>query len=265
MEPGVSSWKDHPQKYFGKVQVTLPWKSIQLIFPHRVRRRLRSKLRSRVSPASSISTLQTSFSPFDTLKSLQAHRWSVYDGQYLILIVLGVFSLCIIESPGPLAKTMVALGLIGSLLFPATCQFFLPFLPIACWLIFFYACGYVLTIMYNCQCLEQPIADLNAIRSQIHSKRLAPSNLGSRSTSPRKYLLRSQSQQYPLRSPKHLSGYHGLASVWDHALRSPIRLLSDPLLLWATRHNSRVRSKLWLHEHHCCHHTVPLPMLTTMV
>ena len=141
MEPGVSSWKDHPQKYFGKVQIMLPWKSIQLLFPHRVRRRLRSKLRSRVSPASSISSLKTSFSPFDTLKSLQAHRWTVYDGQYLILIVLGVFSLCIIESPGPLAKTLVALGLLGSLLFPVTCQFFLPFLPIACWLIFFYACG----------------------------------------------------------------------------------------------------------------------------
>ncbi|OJD25576.1 hypothetical protein ACJ73_03053 [Blastomyces percursus] len=143
MNPVVPSWKDSSQNYFGKVQIVIPWRSIQMLLPHRVRRKLRSKLRSRVSPSSSITSLNTSFSPLNTLKTLQAHRWSVYDGQYLVLLFVGIFSLCIIESPGPFAKTLVAFGLIMSLLFPISCQFFLPFLPIIAWLIYFYACQFI--------------------------------------------------------------------------------------------------------------------------
>ncbi len=140
IKPAVPSWKDHPQKYFGKVHITLPWRSIQLLLPNRVRRRLRSKLKSRISPASSITSLKTSLDPLYTLRSLQTHRWSIYDGQYLILAVLGIFSLCVIESPGPLVKTLVSTLLLTSLLLPITCQFFLPFLPTLTWLVFFYAC-----------------------------------------------------------------------------------------------------------------------------
>ena len=134
------SWKDQPQSVFAKSNIQLPWPTLKLLVPHRLRRKLRSKLRNRQSPASSITTLQTSFSPADTLRSLQSHRWTVYDGQYLILAILGIFSLCIIESPGALVKTMVASLLLFSLVLPITRQFFLPFLPIAAWLIFFYAC-----------------------------------------------------------------------------------------------------------------------------
>jgi inositol phosphorylceramide synthase catalytic subunit len=134
------SWKDQPQSGFAKSNIQLPWPTLKLLVPHRLRRKLRSKLRNRQSPASSITTLQTSFSPADTLRSLQSHRWSVYDGQYLILAILGIFSLCIIETPGALVKTMVASLLLFSLVLPITRQFFLPFLPIAAWLIFFYAC-----------------------------------------------------------------------------------------------------------------------------
>ena len=134
------SWKDQPQSVFAKSHIQLPWPTLKLLVPHRLRRKLRSKLRNRQSPASSITTLQTSFSPADTLRSLQSHRWTVYDGQYLILAILGIFSLCIIESPGALVKTVVASLLLFSLVLPITRQFFLPFLPIAAWLIFFYAC-----------------------------------------------------------------------------------------------------------------------------
>lgn len=136
----VLSWKEQPQSVFSKSNITLPWRTIKLLVPHRLRRKLRSKLRNRQSPASSITALQTSFSPADTLRSLQSHRWTVYDGQYLILAILGIFSLCIIESPGALVKTSVASLLLLSLVLPITRQFFLPFLPIAAWLIFFYAC-----------------------------------------------------------------------------------------------------------------------------
>ena len=111
--------------------------------PHRIRRKLRSRIRSRQSPSSALSALQTSFSPADTLLSLRRHRWSYYDAQYLILLILGIFSLSIIKTPGPIVKTAVATLILTSLILPITRQLFLPFLPIATWLIFFYACGYV--------------------------------------------------------------------------------------------------------------------------
>lgn len=145
MAPTISipSWKDR-QAQFNKVQLpVMPWRSFKLLMPHRMRRRLRSKLRSRLSPATSIASLQTSFSPKDTLRSLQSYRWSVYDLQYVLLAIIGIFSLCIIESPGVFGKTTIASLLLLSLLLPITRQFFLPFLPIAGWLIFFYACQYV--------------------------------------------------------------------------------------------------------------------------
>lgn len=137
----MPSWKDRQQSQFAKVQV--PWRSFKLLMPYRMRRKLRSRLRSRVSPTSSIASLQTSFSPKDTLRSLQSYRWSVYDFQYLLLMIIGIFSLSIIEA-SPLTKTALASLLLTSLLLPITRQFFLPFLPIAAWLIFFYACQYVL-------------------------------------------------------------------------------------------------------------------------
>ncbi|KAL3466655.1 hypothetical protein BJX64DRAFT_214319 [Aspergillus heterothallicus] len=143
MNNTLPTWKDRTQTQFGKLQIQVPWRSIQLLVPHRMRRKIRSKLRSRVSPTSSISSLQTSLSPADTLRSLQSHRWTVYDFQYLLLLILGIFSLTIIESPGPLAKTAIFTALLISLLLPMTRQFFLPFLPIAGWLLFFYACQFI--------------------------------------------------------------------------------------------------------------------------
>ncbi|KAL8873816.1 MAG: hypothetical protein Q9174_000774 [Haloplaca sp. 1 TL-2023] len=113
------------------------------MLPHRIRRKLRSKIRSRQSPSTSLASLETSLSPADTLRSLRAHRWSYYDGQYLLLAVLGIFSLCVIASPGPLFKTAVSTLLLVSLILPMTRQFFLPFLSIATWLTFFYACGFI--------------------------------------------------------------------------------------------------------------------------
>lgn len=140
MNSTLPSWKDRTQNQFGKLQIQVPWRSIQLLVPHRMRRKIRSKLRSRLSPTSSISSLQTSFSPMDTLRSLQSHRWTLYDFQYLLLLILLIFSLSVMGSPGPLGKTAMFTLLLLSLLLPITRQFFLPFLPIAGWLIFFYAC-----------------------------------------------------------------------------------------------------------------------------
>lgn len=140
MNSFLPSWKGRTQDHLGKLQIQVPWRSIHLLVPHRMRRKIRSKLRSRISPSSSIASLQTSFSPLDTLRALQRHQWTLYDFQYLLLIVVGIFSLSVIEVPGPLTKTAMSTLLLISLLLPITRQFFLPFLPIAAWLAFFYAC-----------------------------------------------------------------------------------------------------------------------------
>ena len=140
MHSPLPSWRDIA---LARSNVSLPWRSIQILVPHRLRRKIRSKLRNRQSPASSLSSLQTSFSPFDTLKSLQGHRWTIYDGQYLLLAFVGIFALCVIEVPGPLAKAGIATLLLTSLVLPITRQFFLPFIPIAAYLILFYSARYV--------------------------------------------------------------------------------------------------------------------------
>ncbi|KAI9680741.1 MAG: Aureobasidin resistance protein Aur1 [Caeruleum heppii] len=137
------SRRDRPGTTFIQSKIPFSWPSIPVIVPHRIRRKLRSRLRSRQSPASSLASLNTSFSPADTLRSLRAHRWSYYDGQYLLLIILGIFSLSIAEAPGPLAKTLLATLIITSLVLPITRQFFLPFMPVASYLILFFACRFI--------------------------------------------------------------------------------------------------------------------------
>lgn len=107
---------------------------------HRVRRRFASRMRSGQSPTSNLATLETSFDPADTLRALRAHRWSYWDGQYLLLLILSIFTLCIIETPGAIVKTLISTLIITSLILPITRQFFLPFLPTILWLILFYAC-----------------------------------------------------------------------------------------------------------------------------
>jgi len=115
---------------------------IPVPIPHRIRRKLWSRIRSRQSPAaSSLTSLETSLRPSDTLRDLRAHEWSWYDGQYIVLFLLWVFALCIITYPGFIVKTATVTLLLTSLTLPATRQFFLPFLPILTWLVFFYSCG----------------------------------------------------------------------------------------------------------------------------
>lgn len=113
--------------------------------PHRVKRKwraTRSRIRSRQSPTSSLASLETSFSPADTLRSLRSHPWSIYDGQYLILAIILIFSLSLSEA-GPFSKTFSATMLMLGLVLPITRQFLLPFLPALTWLLLFASCKYV--------------------------------------------------------------------------------------------------------------------------
>lgn len=95
------------------------------------------------TPTSSIATLNTSLNPADTLRALRTHHWSYYDAQYLFLAIVLIFSLCVMQSPGPFTKTLFVALYMGSLIIPMTRQFFLPFLPIATYLLLFYSCQFI--------------------------------------------------------------------------------------------------------------------------
>jgi hypothetical protein len=140
------------------------------LVPHKIRRKWRAtkaRVRSGQSAASAISALETSWSPADTIKALRQHRWSLYDGQYILLVVVAVFCLSIMGFPSPLFRTFVAALLITSLLIPITRQFFLPFLPIIGWLVLFYSCKYVVFFSVVFPWLS-PLA-ICADNVQIHS------------------------------------------------------------------------------------------------
>lgn len=185
-----------PASVFHRARICLPWTSVPAIIPHRFRRRLWSKLRSRQSPASAISDIEWSISPADTLRSLRAHKWSFYDAHYLILIVLAVFCLSVIETPGALVKTGVATFLITTLLIPVTRQFFLPFLPIASWLVLFYAAGSVHLSSCLFNRVRVLVADTfdEADFNQIRPRCVPPANLGSSLARSREHLLRRKPQ-----------------------------------------------------------------------
>lgn len=148
MRPQYSSFPggdSSTQRFFTRAKLPLSWfmSRVSTIVPPRIRRTFRStrsKIWSGHTPASSITTLRTSVNPANTLRSLRAHHWSYYDAQYLLLTMVGIFSLCVIQSPGLPARLAIAILLMTSLILPITQQFFLPFLPIAAWLIFFYGC-----------------------------------------------------------------------------------------------------------------------------
>jgi membrane-associated phospholipid phosphatase len=91
--------------------------------------------------------LQTSWSPRGTVHALRSYRWSLYDLHYLFLVAIGVFCLAIVETPGPLVKTMITVLLMISMVLPITRQFFLPFFSILIYLVLFYSCRFIPTEM----------------------------------------------------------------------------------------------------------------------
>lgn len=143
-------------------QTWVGWPSVPGL--NRMRRKLGSRMRSGQSPGSSLATLQTSYKPADTIRSLRAHKWSIYDGQYILLAVLSIFCLSIMEFPGVIVKTVVSTLLMISLILPITRQFFLPFLPIATWLLLFFSCRYVVVNFSECHVPRSLIVYLDLFR-----------------------------------------------------------------------------------------------------
>lgn len=114
---------------------------MRMPMPRFVRRALVARIGT-ASP-SPITHLKMSWDPRHTLRALREHQWKATDAQYILLALIGIFSLCMIQNPGPIVKFIVASALLLSLVFPITRQFFIGFLPIGAWLFFFLACGFV--------------------------------------------------------------------------------------------------------------------------
>lgn len=142
--PFSFSRSDYIPRRFISVSLPRAVPSIRFLVPHKVRRKWRatkSRIHSGISPTSSaLSALNYSFSPAGTIKALSQHQWSLYDAQYLFLLLTGIFVLCVVEVPGPMIKMGLATLILLSLVLPITRQFFLPVLPIFGWLFLFYSC-----------------------------------------------------------------------------------------------------------------------------
>ncbi|EPQ28929.1 uncharacterized protein PFL1_03729 [Pseudozyma flocculosa PF-1] len=72
--------------------------------------------------------------------------WQPTKGQrfkYAFLLLIAVFSLFVMESPGFPLKLLIPAAYAATLLLPITSQFFLPAAPIFGWLILFYSCKFI--------------------------------------------------------------------------------------------------------------------------
>lgn len=91
------------------------------------------------SNALSVGKLRISFHP-----TLPAHyNFRPLHLQYVFLFGLALCCLAITQEPGWLVKGLLVLGLTYALLVPTLRQFFFPFLPIASWLLLFWACRFI--------------------------------------------------------------------------------------------------------------------------
>ncbi|THH16086.1 hypothetical protein EW146_g4505 [Bondarzewia mesenterica] len=84
-----------------------------------------------------------SLSPRDTLKRLQNHSFAFSDLIYVFHILLAIFWITIMEVPGFPFKLGIPIFYAVLLLIPLTSQFFLPFTPIAMWLLTFYSSRFI--------------------------------------------------------------------------------------------------------------------------
>lgn len=111
-------------------------------------KRLFLRIRAGARNASELTTISFSIRPGHTIDALRTHKWQRNDLQWVLLSGLLLFAFSIAEAP-ILFKLAFAALLSIVLLVPITSQFFLPFLPVATWLIFFFSCRSVLPSSQN--------------------------------------------------------------------------------------------------------------------
>lgn len=202
--------------YTAQMSTALP--NLGLFVPHKVRRKWRAtkgRLRVGQSPASNVFKLQTSFSPADTIQALRTHHWSYYDFQYFGLAVLFIFCLSIAQYPSPMMKTLVATLFMISVILPVTRQFFLPFLPIAGWLLLWSSGKYVI-FTYTLNALswwEPKLASTSLITQKMNTDSLSSlqicrpclpsSDLGPRPSGAGEHLLWRELEQYLVRTQEY--------------------------------------------------------------
>lgn len=102
-------------------------------------KRLFYRIRASAKDASELTTISFSFRPRETIDALKTHTWQKNDLQWVLCGTLLLIAFSIAEAPFILKLGFIAL-LSGLLLVPITSQFFLPFLPVATWLLFFFSC-----------------------------------------------------------------------------------------------------------------------------
>lgn len=90
-----------------------------------------------------VGRLDKSLNPRDTLDRLRKHQWTLYDAVYVFYILLAIFWIYLMQSPGfPLKLAIPTLWIIA-LVVPLTSQFFLPATPIFMWLLTFYSSRFI--------------------------------------------------------------------------------------------------------------------------
>lgn len=108
--------------------------------PHRYRpsrAKRNQKKRANLTGLEDAAALQKSLNPLETLQRLRNHKWGILDLQYIVLVGLIIFSLCITPS-APLIKTLAVAGGLLLLTIPLTNQFFFPGLSIWAYLVYFF-------------------------------------------------------------------------------------------------------------------------------
>ncbi len=92
---------------------------------------------------STLPDLETSLDVRVTIKKLKAHRYTVFDLQYVIMGCSFLFGISIIRNPPLVIRLILVVLLLGSVLTPITSQFFWPAMPIFLWLILFYSSQFI--------------------------------------------------------------------------------------------------------------------------
>jgi hypothetical protein len=157
-----------------------------------------------------------------------------FDGQHILIAIVGIFALSVIESPGPIVKTLLATLIITGLVIPVTRQFLLPVLPVITWAVLFYSC------------------------------RLETRHFSASITSTREHIIWSESFQCPLKTHFGATRRPCMVALRNHPFRSTSCLLRHIIPLRTTWNAPRVCSKFRIYEYNGRYHTTPLSDITTM-
>ncbi|VVT53311.1 uncharacterized protein SAPINGB_P003509 [Magnusiomyces paraingens] len=105
--------------------------------------KLISRIKEEFLHSNQLCKLETSWDIRKTLRRVRNHTWKRSDIYFIIEILVLVFCFSIIKNPPLLGRIFMAVLIFLALTIPITSQFFLPALPIICWLILFFSCQFI--------------------------------------------------------------------------------------------------------------------------